>query len=241
MHLLRYISFISFIAMGLSGCGDNDRQRAFSPLPTSSSPVLDITEDGNSQFNISVLEQVLLSYSQDPLDSNEEAGVLLMREEEKFAHDVYQAMANLYGLPIFTNIATSEATHTEAMRLLLERYQLDDPTLGNGMGEFTDITLQSLYFMLVDEGAVSLTDALRVGVLIEELDIFDLEFLLAALDGNDDIAYVYANLQKGSRNHLRAYYTQLVNQGASYTPQYLSQEVFDAIVNSPIERGTAGN
>jgi len=44
-------------------------------------------------------------------------------------------------------------------------------------------------------------------------------------------------LLQGSRNHLRAYYQTLLNQGGSYTPQYLSQAEFDAIVNSAMERG----
>jgi hypothetical protein len=37
-------------------------------------------------------------------------------------------------------------------------------------------------------------------------------------------------------NRLRSYYKTLLKQGGSYTPQYLDQAEFDAIVNSAMER-----
>jgi hypothetical protein len=54
---------------------------------------------------------------------------------------------------------------------------------------------------------------------------------------NADILLVYDNLLRGSRNHLRAFMKTLSQQGGGYTPQYLSQTEFDAIVNSPMETG----
>jgi len=42
---------------------------------------------------------------------------------------------------------------------------------------------------------------------------------------------------KGSRNHLRSFVDELEAQGATYVPQYLGQEAYDAIVTSPVERG----
>ena len=49
---------------------------------------------------------------------------------------------------------------------------------------------------------------------------------------------VFESLMKGSRNHMRAFMSQLVKQGAGYTPQYISQAELDAIVNSPRETGS---
>jgi hypothetical protein len=83
---------------------------------------------------------------------------------------------------------------------------------------------------------VSLVEALKVGAQIEELDMRDIVAQKASID-NADILLVYDNLLRGSRNHLRAYMKTLVQQGGSYTPQYLSQTEFDAIVNSPMETG----
>jgi len=46
-------------------------------------------------------------------------GLILMREEEKLAHDIYVTLFDQWGLPVFENIAASETTHTEAVLDLL--------------------------------------------------------------------------------------------------------------------------
>jgi hypothetical protein len=174
------------------------------------------------------------------ISAEEEAGLVFMREEEKLAHDVYIQLDAQWQQAVFANIAVSELTHTEAVLLLLQRYTISDPVGPNPAGVFVDPTLQGRYDMLVARGSATLIDALMVGAEIEELDIFDLDQRLATVVDNDDIVLVYENLKKGSRNHLRAFMNALTQQNATYTPQYLSQEDFDAIVNSPMETGGPG-
>ena len=58
----------------------------------------------------------------DTLSADEAAGLIYMREEEKLAHDVYVTLYQQWGLPLFNNIANSEATHTSAIKVLLDRY-----------------------------------------------------------------------------------------------------------------------
>ncbi|MCB0067131.1 MAG: DUF2202 domain-containing protein [Caldilineaceae bacterium] len=53
------------------------------------------------------------------LSEEESAALLFMREEEKLAHDVYVTLGDLWGLPVFDNIASSETKHTEEIRDLL--------------------------------------------------------------------------------------------------------------------------
>ena len=119
-----------------------------------------------------------------------------MREEEKLAGDVYQALFAVWGLPIFDNIQQAEQTHTVAVKTLLDRYDPRDPAADAAPGEFENATIQNLY--------------------------------------ND---LVYSNLERGSRNHLRAFSKQLGCNGASYTPVHLDQAAYDAIVGNPTERG----
>ncbi len=85
-------------------------------------------------------------------------------------------------------------------------------------------------------GSTSISDALQVGATIEDLDIFDLENALTKID-NQDIELVYDNLTKGSRNHLRSFYSNILIASETYVPQFITQEKFDAIVNSPMETG----
>ena len=166
----------------------------------------------------------------------EAQAVSFMREEEKLARDVYLYLYDLWGQNIFSNIAASEQQHTDATLRLLEKYGLDDPADGKLEGEFTDANLQGLYDMLVAQGSGSQLDALIVGATIEDLDIYDLQHLLMDID-NEDITQVFENLMRGSRNHLRSFHDRLVDQGMVYTPQYITQEEYDAIVNSPRETG----
>lgn len=199
--------------------------------------VVDVDEEGITSVDKTTLDQTLATLGTDELTSDEVVGLLYMREEEKLAHDVYAAFYDMWGAQIFSNISDSELSHTAAVKTLLDRYQLPDPAEGAPEGAFTNSDLQELYNQLVATGSASLQAALEVGALIEELDISDLQHAIATTD-NEDILLVYENLMLGSRNHLRAFVRTLDNQGgATYTPVYLDQETFDAIINSDTERG----
>ncbi|USN55024.1 MAG: DUF2202 domain-containing protein [Candidatus Peribacteria bacterium] len=50
-----------------------------------------------------------------------------MRQEEKLARDVYRTLGSSYVVNQFQNIPLSEQKHTDAMELLIDRYQLIDP------------------------------------------------------------------------------------------------------------------
>jgi len=146
--------------------------------------------------------------AQGVLTEDEKAGLLQMREEEKLARDVYIKMYALYGKRIFSNIIESEQRHMDAVKGLLDRYDLADPATGNDVGVFTDPHIQDLYNELYAKGTLSLKDALEVGVIIEKMDIADLEKLLAETTKRD-ITRVYENLLAGSYNHLAAFEDKL--------------------------------
>ncbi|MBN1762172.1 MAG: DUF2202 domain-containing protein [Methanomicrobia archaeon] len=194
-----------------------------------------VDESGSTSIDEPVLRSTIDQMPVEVLSDAEKAGILYMREEEKLAHDVYLTLYEQWNLPIFNNIARSEQTHTDAVKTLIDKYGLVDPATAT-IGSFSNPELQALYENLVNDGSISLQDALNVGAAVEEIDILDLQEYLAETD-NEDITLVYENLMKGSRNHLRAFVSTLERQGYDYTPQYLSQEEFDAIVSSPLERG----
>lgn len=197
-------------------------------------PLVEVTTDGYTNVLTSNLKTVLASETTSPL-SGEEEGLLLMREEELLAHDVYSLFGDLYALKIFSNITSSEATHAQAMLDLLNLFGLEDPATGVA-GTYTNETLQSLYTELTEKGKVSVEEALQVGAYIEEVDIKDLEDLMGETE-NEEILLVYDNLQRGSRNHLRAFVKVLKSYGIVYVPSVLTQEDFDAIITSDIEKG----
>ena len=164
------------------------------------------------------------------LSAEEAAALLFMREEEKLARDVYNALYVTWGQQTFTNIASSEQMHMDEIKVLLDRYALTDPALAPG--QFTDPALQALYTQLVAQGNLSLADALKVGAAIEEIDIRDLQTRMAETD-NADIQQAYTNLMNGSYSHLKAFTGTLLTQtGETYVPQYLTAEQYQAIISS---------
>jgi len=169
------------------------------------------------------------------LSPEEIAGLKFMREEEKLAHDVYIALFNVWGANVFNQIAQSESQHTEVIRLQLVAYGLEDPAATTLPGVFQNTDLQALYNTLIAMGQPSLIDALKVGALIEEKDIQDINDKKALVVDEPSIVQVYDNLLCGSRNHLRAFNNQLVNQGVTYVPQVITQAEWDAIASAPSE------
>ena len=186
---------------------------------------------GWKPYGISYIE----SLPKQKLTEKEIKELLYMREEEKLARDVYLTLYRKWGIPIFRNIARSEQMHMNILGALIKKYGLQDPVIDR-IGVFRNQHLQQLYNKLVAKGEKSLIDALEVGALIEELDITDLKKARESTD-NEDLKVAYANLTKGSRNHLRAFVRVLERFGYQYSPKYLPKEEFEKIVSTPIERG----
>lgn len=192
--------------------------------------------NNNGNINAANLQAQITSLPTEPLNSAELTSLSFMREEEKLARDVYITLYNKWGVNIFTNISNSEQTHMDAILMLLSKYSLTDPVGNNAVGVFNNVTLQNLYNQLVAQGNTSVLDAYKVGATIEDLDIFDLKNALLNND-NQDIKLVYDMLTKGSRNHMRSFYKNILSVGGSYSPQYITQAEFDAIINSAMETG----
>lgn len=198
--------------------------------------MLTVDENGVSTIVAGSMSATLATFPLSPLSTTEAASLAFMRQEEQLAHDVYITSAARWPQPLFGNIATSEATHSAAVKALLDRYQQADPLAGLANGVFLTPAFQLLYDKLVAASVVSLVAALQVGLEIEELDIRDITAQKSGID-NADILMVYDNLARGSRNHLRAFWKVLRLQGGTYVPKYISQAEFDAIVSTPVETG----
>lgn len=183
-----------------------------------------VDEDSTTSVDPVALDHAFSGISTTDLSEVEVEGLSYMREEEKLARDVYLMLYEQWGIRIFQNIAGAEETHMSAVADLLERYGLPDPAADTVVGVFANPELQALYDQLMEDGSQSLADALRVGALVEEVDIIDLETYIAQTD-NEDVLLVYQNLLKGSYNHLRAFTSTLEKQtGEIYQLQLLESD-----------------
>jgi len=167
------------------------------------------------------------------LSDIETAHLVFMREEEKLARDTYITLNEKWGLRVFSNISSSEQTHMNTMLAMLNIYGVADPVVDDAVGSFADPTLAGLYVDLVANGEVSLLDALFIGALIEEIDMRDIQM---AIDEtvHVDIITAYENLMAGSKNHLRAFVSQIERLGVEYVAQVLDQAEVDAILGKSI-------
>jgi hypothetical protein len=138
------------------------------------------------------------------LTGAQKATLAAMAEDEKLAHDLYVAFAARYDPVVFDRIAAAETHHLAAVRTLLERYGLADPTAGKAAGTFASATDQATYDRLLKQGSDSQQAALQVGVTVEQDDIAALQ---RALDGltAPDVRQVYTHLLSASRMHLTAF------------------------------------
>ena len=182
------------------------------------------------------LHRMLVELPSEHLGTREASDLAFMREEEKLSRDVYLSLHERWGLRIFRQIAGGERRHMREVRVLIDKYGIEDPVAGNGLGVFTDGDLQALYESLTDDGAASPESALLVGAAIEELNLRELKLSLGRAN-NQDLALLYQNLMKGSRNHLRAFTRALARRGIVYEPVYLTPEEYQAIVDMPREQG----
>jgi hypothetical protein len=254
---LLILTILILTACAAPGESSQPNQPDLAPANTAAAeppgPTDNTTEDSvftEETVEIEAPEENETNITSEPADSNEnttiltdaeKASLIFMREEEKLAHDVYLALYDLWGLPVFQNIARSEEAHTSAVKRLLDRFDIPDPADQSPMGIFQDQSLQALYDQLIELGTNSLADALKVGGAIEEIDILDLQEQISATT-NLEIQRVYENLLNGSENHLRAFTSTLLQQAnETYHPQYMDVDTYNAIVSATAQSQKGNN
>ena len=169
------------------------------------------------------------SYSRQAID------LVYLREEEKLARDVYLALFEKWQLPVFEHIAESEQGHLTLATAALERKGLKADNYDDTPGTFANESLRALYARFVEKGAASLTAALGVGATIEDLDIRDLDAMIATSPEPSLLASL-ETLRCASGNHLRAFTSQLKRRGGTYTAQYISPERLEEVLGQEHQR-----
>ncbi|MDD2798155.1 MAG: DUF2202 domain-containing protein [Bacteroidales bacterium] len=213
MKLTNLILAITF-SMGLLACSD----------AASGNEMGNANENSNGELDLTSLQ---FSSDQNSLNESEKAGLLLMREEEKLAGDVYAYFYGKYELRPFTNINKSEVRHSTAVLSLLTYFGLEDPAQTEA-GKFTNADIQALYDKLTAAGSTAEL-ALSTGAFIEEYDIADLRKLISESQ-NADIKTVYSRLLSGSYNHIKAFTRVLGFRNVTYTPQILTSSEYNEIL-----------
>ena len=220
-NLLRQITIggqVALLTFMLLGCEQTDL--------TVQDPLLEETEIADTLEDPSLMLLDVSSMPYEELSQEEIEGLMFMREEEKVARDTYIKLYALFGVQNFNYISKSEQTHMDAILYLLEKYKLEDPVDGNDIGIFRNEYLQKLYDDLLAIGQTDTIAALKVGALIEETDILDIQKELDHVVDNQDVQFVYDNLIRGSKFHLNSFVAILRFYGVEYEPVLLTKEAY---------------
>ena len=197
-----------------------------------------VTDQPNIENEITSEPVSTTSSIQGELSAAEIQGLLYMREEEELARDLYLDIyaAKDNRLKVFKNISdNAETRHAAAVLALLDMYGIEDPSTGFH-NTYTSEIIQMLYDQLLNN-AVGSDDiaALKVGALVEETDIRDINLEKNKVsESHTEIITTYENLLCGSRNHLRSFVKQIESRtGQPYVTQIPEMDTeVQSILNS---------
>lgn len=171
------------------------------------------------------------------LDDVEVADLRFVREEVKMARDLCQEFYEKYQAPIFQTMA---ATQQDQMDLVEAKMDMENIVVGgnNDVGVFSDPAIQKLYNEFCAEAGEQggLAGALKVTAKVQERAMSDLgiamEEIRSGSDSKPGLHRLYADLESGSRNQLRAMVNALENLGEGpYKAQYLNQYDVDVALD----------
>ena len=176
-------------------------------------------QSGHNQDPSALVDNIPMS------DVNDTEKEILINQygEERMARDLYAYAAEKYpNVNTFSNITKSEQEHMDALKVLLDRYDIDAPS---DYAKDND-----LYVTLKNKIDLSEKDAIEVWLMVEMVDIDNIAEDIRNTD-NDDFKVVLTNIGWASFNHLKGFVNALNNAG--YTTdlewtKYISEDDLNA-------------
>ncbi|WP_417591478.1 DUF2202 domain-containing protein [Owenweeksia hongkongensis] len=163
------------------------------------------------------------------LSETQKTHLVNLYEEEKLAHDLYTEFYAAHGYTPFSHHIEAEAKHMTLVDEVLTLYGISRATLGFGL--FENEGYQKNYNEWLAKGVSDSVHSCYIAAYIEEMDILDLMEGIQLAE-TTEIKDLNETLKSGSENHLRAYNKFLKMEfNIDYTPQLMSQELFDKIIS----------
>ena len=170
------------------------------------------------------------------LTAAEQGDVLLAQDYQRLEADLYAAFAfQDPNEPLFGTMGQSASVLVTAGSAVLDRYQIQYPET-NPPGSYVSPRVNVLYVTLIGSGGGAVTDALRASATSEEYHISALSGALGRTS-NPDLQFLYNQELATAQDNLRSAVQRLSQYGVTYTPRYLTQDAYSAIIGS--QTGTA--
>lgn len=227
-----FITSVIVLSVTFSGCWRQTQKpqtNIYNPTQKEVEKFEEHAEEEHGEWHVYVTSEQVAAYATGELSEQEINDIIHMRQEEKLARDIYRTLGETYPINQFKNIPLSEQKHTDAMELLLERYNIEDPIKDETIiWTYKDEKFITLFNELTQQWKNSLIDALRVWAMVEDINMAKLLEVIKNTD-NKDIQFVYESVLAQSHNHMIAFVNWLRKEWSIYTPTYISQEYFDTI------------
>ena len=137
------------------------------------------------------------------LTASQRAELVALAQNEKLAQDLYAQFYQAYHLRLFSNLGTAEASHLQALRTLMARYGITDPTAGQAAGHFSTPAAQAAYGRMLAQGKTSQQAAFTV---VRNLERGAIARCATALNGvtAPDARQVVQHMRAAETRHLAA-------------------------------------
>ena len=230
-------SFFSMALMGIFALVVASCEKSDSNALDGSLPVTRTANDGLTTFRVNNIWSVLQATN--PLTEDEVEFLYALREDEKLAADLYYTFGLEYPeARQFIKWYTAEETHIAAIEAVLEYYEIEFPAIGE-IGVFADADRQAYYNELVSNG-ITLLDAYMVAAALEEENIVIYTEVMEN-SSNNNIILLLENLIESSWNHLKMLVNHIENEGGSYVPAIMDEDLFNEIIDSSYCQGKEYN
>lgn len=138
------------------------------------------------------------------LSATEASDLGHVRAVEKAGEDAYRQFAGRYGsLPVFANLAASQATQSAAVTAMMARFRVPDPLQTAPAGQFSDPAVQRMYNSAIDSGQSSAQNALSAMADFERKTLTDLRRVRSGT-AQPDLQRMYSNLEDAANRHIDA-------------------------------------
>lgn len=139
-------------------------------------------------------------------------GLILDRQQEKLARDVYTVLNQTWNMDFLEKIILAEEKHMDAAESQIIKFELTDPITDDAVGAFPeDSEFNQLFSDLTTRGLTSKLEALNVGKEIEEETIAFLKEQLSFTTAKS-LVRVYTHLETASEKHLKSFVKQIIKE-----------------------------
>lgn len=229
MKKINKLLIVFIVIFLLSGCS----------LQTDDQKITEIKESGVTFIKNDKLKEVLKRKREktSTLKKEEKWVLLFLLEEEKMIRDLSYKFSKQYEDKIFEDIYKAENSHIDPIQKIVRDYNLDDPSSDKDVGEFHNPQIQKFYDEFLEQGEKNKTFALKALLKALERNVSGLNKNINKTD-KDGILFLFRNLKRSSKNHIRVLIDKIDSQGESYQPKHLSKAKFNSIKESEVDSGT---